>query len=53
MEWLSHYDYLLTAEGFLIVWGPSIELVCGVWKQNAVIFGFGLLYDLEELGSDF
>ena len=52
VKWLSHNDNLLTAEGFLIVWGPSIELVCGVWQQDAAIFSFGLLDDLEELCSD-
>ena len=52
MEWFGHYDDLLTAEGFLYVRCPSIELVCCVWEQDAIIFGFGLLDDLEELDSD-
>ena len=52
MQWLSHDENLLTTVGFLNVWGPSIELVRGVWKQDAAIFGLGLLDDLEKLGSD-
>ena len=49
VQWLSHDENLLTTEGFLIVWGPSIELVFGVWEQDTIVFGLSLLYDLEEL----
>ena len=49
MQGLSHDKDLLATEGFLCVRGPSIELVCGVWKQNTVIFCFGLLNYLKEL----
>ena len=52
MYWLGHYENLFSTEGFLRVRGPSIELVCCVWEQNAIVFCFGLLDDLEELGSD-
>ena len=52
MQWLSHDENFLTTEGFLNIWGPSIELVRGVWQQDAAIFGFGLLDDLEELSSN-
>ena len=52
VKWLSHYDNFFTTEGFLHVWCPSIELVFGVWEQDGIIFGFGLLNDLEELWSD-
>ena len=49
MKWFGHDENFLTTEGFLEVWSPSIELVCGVWKKNAIVLGFGLLNDLEEL----
>ena len=53
VQGLGHYEYLFTTKGFLFVRGPSIELVCGVWEQNAFIFGLSLLYDLEKLRSNF
>ena len=49
MQGLSHDQDLLAAEGFLEVWSPGIEHVCSVWEQDAFIFGFRLLNDLEEL----
>ena len=52
MQGLSHDQDLLTTEGFLEVWSPSIEHVCSVWEQDAFVFSFGLLNDLEELRSN-
>ena len=49
MEWFGHDENFLTTEGFLHVWGPSIELVFGVWEQDTIVFGLSLLYDLKEL----
>ena len=51
MQGLSHDQDLLTTEGFLEVWSPSIEHVCSVWEQNAFVFCFGLLNDLEKLSG--
>ena len=52
MEGLGHDNDLLAAKGFLNVWCPSVEFVSSVWEQDGIIFGFGLLDDLKELGSD-
>ena len=52
MKGFGHNQNFLTTKSFLLIWSPSIELVRGVWEQNATIFCFDLLYDLEELGSD-
>ena len=32
--------------------GPGLEDICGVWEQDALVVGFGLLDDLEELSRD-
>ena len=52
MQGLHHNNNFLTTVGFLKVRCPSIELVCGVWEQDGIIFGFGLLNELEELRSN-
>ena len=52
MKGFSHNQNFLTFGGCLLIRSPSIELVCGVWEQNAIIFCFNLLDDLEELSSD-
>ena len=52
MERLDHDEELLTTGVFLEVRSPSLENICGVWQQYAIVFGFGLLDDLEELGRD-
>ena len=52
MEWFDHYGNFLATVDFLIIGIPRAEDVFDVWEQNAFIFGFGLLDDLEELGGD-
>ena len=53
MQGLYHDgDFLATVVFFLIIGIPRTKDVFDVWEQNAIIFGFGLLDDLEELGSD-
>ena len=52
MQGHCHDQDLLATEGFLNVRCPSIEDVCSVWEEDAFVFGFGLLNDLEELRSN-
>ena len=52
MERLDHDEDFLAIFGFLEVWSPRIEVICGVWQQNAIVFGFGLFDDFEELSRD-
>ena len=52
MEWLSHNENFLTTECFLVIGGPSLEDILGVWEQDGIVFGFGLFNDLEELSSN-
>ena len=51
MQRLSHFKHLFTAVGFLIIRIPSLKDAVGIWEQDAAVFGFGLLYNIEELGG--
>ena len=52
MQRLDHDVYFLAFVGCLRIGVPSVKDISSVREQDTIVFGFGLLNDLEELGGD-